>query len=79
MKRGRNSQRLCICAEPCKAQKELVVNLVDLLVVSCQRLELHAKAQVAADGDTLFASHGYDGCAIILENLHMTKTQKTLV
>ena len=43
---------------------------LDLLIVACQCLKLHAKAQVAADSNALLARHGNNGCSIVLKYLH---------
>ena len=43
---------------------------VDLLIVAGQCLKLHAKAQVAADGNALLASHSDNGCSIVLKYLY---------
>ena len=45
------------------------LSCANLAVVSCQRLELDTKSEVAADGEAILAGHGDDGGAIVLENL----------
>lgn len=57
--RPAGSQRLRICSEPRQADEKLVVDLVDLLVVSGQRLQLHAKPKVATNRHALLARHGH--------------------
>ena len=48
------------------------MDLVHFAVIGGQSLELHAEAQVTADGEALLASHRNDGRAVHLEDLHAT-------
>ena len=63
------SHCLCVGSQAGQTNVKLVVYLVHLLVVRCQSLKLHAKAEIAANCYAVLACHRDNSCPIILENL----------